>query len=593
MTSTLRVESPWKALGKLYAFFLYFSAAYQLLILLSGTAGVTGLRQAVYMSLLWLVPPLLWPACTRRYAAIVGCMLWLTSLASLGYFAVYQQDFSESVIFIIFESNTAESAEFFQQYFRWWMLPAAILYGVLPLWLWSRLEPPIFSPARSRVIAAVVLCFTLLLPLVKPVMLGKDWLHGQANLQNRLEPATPWQLVIGYVKYRQQLADMNSFLVKNQSAPPLTHFQVMNPEAESTIVLVIGESTNSQRMGLYGYGRDTTPKLESIRDQLTVFKHVFSPRPYTIEVLQQALTFGDQHHPDLYLTDANILNVMKQAGYKTYWITNQQTVTARNTLLTTFSKQTDKQIYLNNNRMQNSSQYDEVVIEPFVDILSEDAKRKFIVVHLLGTHLKYRYRYPDIFSVFNDRDGVPAWIKDQDLNEYNEYDNAIRYNDYVVYGLISSFSEKDPNGYLLYLSDHGEEVYDDKGRYFNGRSEGNPSSSMYTVPFMVWTSPRWRNAHAVMPSDYQERIYSSSYLLHTLVDLSDIHFDQWISQRSVVSEDFVAVPVLIGNPAHPNKLRDVRELGWLETIDPQLVAEAGKRGKPSSEVIKTQTPKLL
>lgn len=582
MTPALSVETPWKNLGKLYVFFLYFSVVYQLLILFSGTAGGTGLRQAVYMSLLWLVPPLLWPTCTRRYAAIMGCLLWATSLASLGYFAIYQQDFSQSVIFIIFESNPAESAEFFQQYFRWWMLPAAILYAVVPLWLWRRLEPPVFAGFKAHLAGTGVLAFTLVLPLTKPVLFqGQTWDKGWINLENRMEPAAPWHLVMGYVKYRQQLAEMHRLLVKNQSAPPLTHFQVMNPEAESTIVLVIGESTNNQRMGLYGYERNTTPKLESIRDQLTVFKHVFSPRPYTIEVLQQALTFGDQLHPDAYLTDANILNVMKQAGYKTYWITNQQTVTARNTLLTTFSKQTDKQVYLNNNRMQNASQYDEVVIEPFMDVLSEDVKRKFIVVHLLGTHMKYKYRYPDNFSVFNDRDGIPGWVKEQDVTEYNEYDNAIRYNDHVVHSLISVFSKTDPDGYLLYLSDHGEEVYDDKNRYFNGRSEGNPSSSMYTVPFIVWTSSRWQKRHAVKLANYHDRVYSSSYLLHTLVDLSDIRFDQWEPQKSVANADFVSIPVLVGDPAQPKKLRDVRELGWLDAM-PSRVAE-----------IKTQTPKLL
>jgi len=33
------------------------------------------------------------------------------------------------------------------------------------------------------------------------------------------------------------------------------------------------------------------------------------------------------------------MNIMKQAGYRTYWITNQQTLTKRNTMLTNFSEQ--------------------------------------------------------------------------------------------------------------------------------------------------------------------------------------------------------------------------------------------------------------
>ncbi|MEQ3777081.1 MAG: hypothetical protein ABNH27_08215 [Alcanivorax sp.] len=67
-----------------YLFFLYFSAVPQLLIHLSGMSGTVGLRQALIMSLLW-------------GASLVGFSYWL----------VFGQDFSQSVIFIIFESNAA------------------------------------------------------------------------------------------------------------------------------------------------------------------------------------------------------------------------------------------------------------------------------------------------------------------------------------------------------------------------------------------------------------------------------------------------------------------------------------------------------
>lgn len=112
-----------------------------------------------------------------------------------------------------------------------------------------------------------------------------------------------------------------------------------------TLVLVIGESTTSSRMSLYGYGRQTTPRLDALRKSdpnLVVFNDVVTSRPYTIEILQQALTFADEQQPDLYLSKPSLMNMMKQAGYKTFWITNQQTMTKRNTLLTVFSQQTDE-----------------------------------------------------------------------------------------------------------------------------------------------------------------------------------------------------------------------------------------------------------
>lgn len=192
--------------------------------------------------------------------------------------------------------------------------------------------------------------------------------------------------------------------------------------------------------------------LKAANRNLTVFNNVVASRPYTIEVLQQVLTFADQEHPDRFLTDPSLMNLMKQAGYKTFWITNQQTMTKRNTMLTTFAQQTDAQFYLNNQRSQNASQLDGAVLAPFAKVLDDPAPKKFIVVHLLGTHMNYKYRYPADYARFVDRQGAPAALSDDQVEVYNSYDNAVLYNDYVVSSLIKGFANSDPNGFLVYLS---------------------------------------------------------------------------------------------------------------------------------------------
>lgn len=556
----------WLALSKLYLFFFYFSGVYQLTILISGVAGVVGFRQAVYMSFFWLIPILLWPRCTRAYTAISGLIFWVISLLSLGYFAIYQQEFSQSVIFVMFETNDAEGSEFIRQYYQWWMIPAAIIYGLPPLWLWFKLQAPKFTFKKSALLASLFLFITVIWPAVGPVIQGESWDKGIKHLQSRMEPATPWQLVMGYIKYRHQLTEMTALLAQNSQLPPVENLHDSNADKSSTLVLVIGESTNKQRLSLYGYNRETSPKLSAIKDQLFIFNNVFSPRPYTIEVLQQALTFADQINPDLYLTKPNLINIMKQAGYKTFWITNQQTMTKRNTMLTTFSKQADEQVYLNNNRNQNSHSYDEVVIPPFEKALSDSAQKKFIVIHLIGTHMGYDYRYPKEFDHFTTREGIPDWLSDGQAKIYNEYDNAVLYNDYVVDEIISKFRGTNPYGLLLYFSDHGEEVFDFQDRQFNGRSEGNPSSAMYTVPFMVWMSPSWKADHKTDDfNTYVNRPYGTSYFIHTWSDLVGIHYDGWEAGKSIVNKQFSSPPILIGNPDKKNKkLKDVRDLGWVK-----------------------------
>ncbi|MFJ2279697.1 phosphoethanolamine transferase CptA [Pseudomonas sp. NPDC087803] len=538
----------WAGVLWLFAFFWYFSGITQLLIQLTGTSGFSGFRQAFVMSALWLAPMLAFPKRTKLLAALIGIVLWACSMASLGYFFIYQQEFSQSVIFIMFESNISEAGEYMTQYFAWWMVPAFLAHTAFAYFLWTRLRPVYMPRGRAFVAALAILIAVVGYPLIKQTQRTGSFAGGFEKFEDRIEPAVPWQMAVAYHRYLDTLAGMQDMLHSTSKVPPLHNLKVADADKPSTLVLVIGESTNRQRMSLYGYGRKTTPELDKLKDQLSVFDNVITPRPYTIEALQQVLTFADEENPDLYLSTPSLVSMMKQAGYKTFWITNQQTMTKRNTMLTTFSEQADEQVYLNNNRNQNAAQYDGDVIEPFNKALTDPAQRKLIVVHLLGTHMSYQYRYPPTFDKFQDRTGVPAGVRDDQVPTYNSYDNAVLYNDFVVSSLIKDYAKSDPNGFLLYLSDHGEDVFDSAGHNTLGRNENKPTAPMYTIPFMAWASPKWRENHDWNFAADLSRPYSSSHLIHTWADMAGLSFDELDRSKSLVSDSFKPRPLMIGNP---------------------------------------------
>ncbi len=576
-----------------FLFFFYFSGVHQAIIYSSGIAGFFGLTQALVMSLLWLVPVMLFPARGKLIAGIAGVVLWASSLFSMGYLALYHQDFSQSVIFIIFESNWAESSEFLHSYFAWWMLPALAIYTLIPWLIWRRLQPVGGTPV-TRLLLTFTICLAVCWPMLDRVIINKGSLaDGFDEQANSMEPVAPWQLVMGYVKYRQALSNAENRLLASDK-PPLEGLVDSNADTPSTLVLVIGESTNSRRMGIYKYYRDTTPRLKAMSDELLVFDQVYASRPYTVESLQQALSFANQLQPKLYLEKPTLVDVMKQAGYRTYWITNQQTQTQRNTLLTTFSKQADEQIYLNNNRSQNSAQYDEVVFKPFDDILSRSESKKFILVHLIGTHRAYRYRYPDTFKIFDDNEDLPPWLrKKRYRRDYNEYDNAVLYNDFVVASLIEQVEKSGQNGYLVYFSDHGEEVYDYPHHLFAGREEAAPTPAMYSVPFLVWRSESWkRNNRIDVSYDMTHRMYSLSDFFHTWMDLAGIRFSGFDAGKSIISRQYTPGPVLIGNPAKPETLVDVRQKFFPAAMTPATPATTmqGPGPGPGPEALQPPTP---
>ncbi|MDU3159572.1 MAG: phosphoethanolamine transferase CptA, partial [Hafnia alvei] len=470
----------WKALGWALLYFWFFSSLLQAVIYFSGYSGSTGLRDSLLFSSLWLIPVFLFPNRIRIIAAVIGVVLWAASLAALSYYVIYGQEFSQSVLYVMFETNANEASEYLSQYFSLKIVLIALAYTAVAILLWTRLRP-VHIPSPWRYLVSFALLYGLILhPMtVNTFIKHKPFEKTLDGLASRMEPAAPWQFISGYYQYRQQLTALNSLLNENNALPPLANFKDNSGDAPRTLVLVIGESTQRGRMSLYGYPRETTPELDALHKSdpnFTVFNNVVTSRPYTIEILQQALTFANEKNPDLYLTQPSLMNMMKQAGYKTFWITNQQTMTARNTMLTVFSKQTDKQFYMNQQRTQSAREYDSNVLAPFKEVLADPAPKKFIIVHLLGTHIKYKFRYPDGQGKFdNNIDNVPAGLSNDELEAYNDYDSANVYNDHIIASLIKDYKATDPNGFLLYFSDHGEEVYDTPPHKTQGRNEDNPT----------------------------------------------------------------------------------------------------------------------
>ena len=530
-----------------YGLFWYLTATTPLLIGLSRTGSFEGFKDATITAFLWLIPLLLMPKQAKKIAGVSAVLIWLMALPGFGYFLVYRQEITQSLIFIIFESNKSESMEYFQNYISWGIALGFVAFSVLPIYFWSKISAVAFKKPTSYALAATILLLVFAYPAYKAVK-GSDINLAYRSIDRHFSASSPWQLLLGYWHYQLELGEIERNLLDFKKIPPLSHLTEQDKPLPTTIVLVIGESTNRLHMGLYGYHRNTNPKLSMLQNELKVFKQVFASRPNTIESLEQVLTFANQQHPGWYKTKPSILAMMKQAGYKTYWVTNQQTLTARNTMLTTFAKQADEQVFLNTSRQQNAYSYDEKVLAPYAEMLNRQDEKKLIVVHLLGTHMKYAYRYPDDFDYFHDAKGLPKGLSQKQIETVNAYDNAIRYNDTIVYALIDKLKKQNQHSLLFYFSDHGDDVYDSAPHDFQGRNEGRPTYAMYAIPFVVWHSPNWFNADLLHATNVLDRQYDNADFIYTFSELVGLQYDGYMAHESLVNAHFMEDPILVGNP---------------------------------------------
>lgn len=141
----------WKALGWALLYFWFFSTLLQAIIYISGYSGTNGIRDSLLFSSLWLIPVFLFPKRIKIIAAVIGVVLWAASLAALCYYVIYGQEFSQSVLFVMFETNTNEASEYLSQYFSLKIVLIALAYTAVAV-------SAVDTPAPGLYSKAVALC---------------------------------------------------------------------------------------------------------------------------------------------------------------------------------------------------------------------------------------------------------------------------------------------------------------------------------------------------------------------------------------------------------------------------------------------------
>ncbi|PCR90276.1 sulfatase [Natrinema ejinorense] len=97
----------------------------------------------------------------------------------------------------------------------------------------------------------------------------------------------------------------------------------MEPTRQSNVLFVVLDTVRKDRLGPYGYERETTPELSRFAQEATVFESAVAPAPWTLPVHASLFTgrYPSQHGADQgspYLENATTLaSVLSTAGYDT------------------------------------------------------------------------------------------------------------------------------------------------------------------------------------------------------------------------------------------------------------------------------------
>ena len=328
----------------------------------------------------------------------------------------------------------------------------------------------------------------------------------------------------------------------------------LQPEKQDsiTIVLVIGESYIREHASIYGYPLNTTPFLlkEKEKGRLFVFDNMISPFNQTTGVIRNLIScnsIGDGEH---WSSKPPFTAIYKKSGYYVSMMDNQKDFGldalfsySLNTYL--YNPRVVKACYSEVN--DSTFEYDGQLIDYYKRLSLNKQRRQLIIFHLLGQHTEFEYRYPKDFSYFS-LDSISSrkksWLTEEMRKYIAHYDNATRYNDYVLNKIINLVIND--NSVVIYLSDHGEEVYDYRDNY--GRDAwsmgGDPKQVIrwqYMVPFVVWCSDKYKAKNPSIITQLEKATARPGMLdnvCQVLFHLSGLNTPYYNTSRDILSPKY-------------------------------------------------------
>lgn len=465
----------------------------------------------------------------KYYLLFIYFFLSFLLIIKLSFYYNFKAKLSSSVLYLMFETNTSEATEFLSNYIDFKLIILYILISTPFILLINYLFNSKTKKTLSKILSfklknkfsTTIILFLIFLTsfLIKLKLSDENILIKSISSYNE------------YTSFKKKFKEVLSLNTNK-------NIKVISSKNEpQTYVVIIGESTSNWHMQLYDYHRNTNPLLTEIKDELIIYKNVITTNVHTILALEKILTLINFENQKLKIDNASIIQLANNAGFSTYWVSNQRPIGFHESVPSLIGNAADYKYFLNTQNY-DAIAYDEILLPTLDEILNDTNKKRIIFLHLMGTHVKYYNRYPKKFNVFKDNNVKTDYKNSKSINLINQYDNAIRYNDFVVRNIIDKVKSKNLNSYVLYFSDHGDELFDTFN--FSGHNSHYSTKPMHEVPFILWMSNKYKSKHPqITRSDLlTERKYILGDFIHSFSDLSDINFKGFNSKKSVFSLNF-------------------------------------------------------
>lgn len=457
-------------------------------------------------------------------------LLMIIPLEEIFYYWVYKSCISQAAIMAVMQTNYLEAKEFLTGVIGYPMLiVTSLIYVVIALFFYKTNVCSLdkVKPLTGNISLGFVFAVAL-------GTLGYGFPHG-------LRGSGFGDIVYDAHYYFKDLAEF-----KNIHSKTLENLQVTPPAKNlskpATIIFVIGESASRHFMSAYyTTERDTTPWLREQKNNpnFTIFNHAYTSWGQTVPALERALTEKNQYNTKEFKESATIIDIARAAGYKTYWFSNQTDIDDADTPITLVGRTADVAKWTNADA--KAIKHDGSLIPYLQDVNPQE--NNFVVLHLMGGHEEYKYRYPKDFTKWGD------------FNKSNyilEHDNAMCYTDWVL-SRVYEYGVKNLNMQaMVYFADHG--ALPDRKRH-----PDETGFKHLSVPFFCYLGQDYKATYperAAVIKANEQQYFTNDLMYEFVCGLLNVESNKYEETNSLASEKYKWNRETLRTALGKNKLTD-------------------------------------
>lgn len=376
------------------------------------------------------------------------------------------------IIGSIFETNKEEASNMIQDYLLFG-IPFLLLTSLIILCAYRelRVKKKYLLQSSFVIIIGVVLgylSFMIRMDKDARTRLASDMnVSFVLTLQSYLYERLPLQFnsAVSIIAYTQEMVKFRMDLHKTKVLYPGIEYTPQEEDSQ-TLFIIIGESSNRDHYSLYGYPISTTPFLDSLNAEELLMKwNGISPACATRDAIRLALTFSSPFNDLPQADNKNIVAMANDAGYETYWISNQDKLGMHDSYIGMIASHAKHSEFFN-------YQKKDIDLSAIAEEYYQPQKKQMFFIHQRGSHSPYSLGYDE-----DDANYLSEVGDDQSLVDY---DRTIHHDDRAMQYLYEQVRLKSEGSkaLILYFSDHGEIVSRGHGLF-------EQDIQQFLVPFII------------------------------------------------------------------------------------------------------------